>query len=457
MNNEYSKAMAAALVVGLLMFPMDGKADGEVDTSFGTDGYVLIDLGASLTGVESNILADLLVQPDGRLVLVGSVEYPGGARELGIARLTSGGGLDASFGNSGRVLHVFDPTDPSPRDLAKAAVLLQNGTIAVGAFTLDGSDILDGILRLTLTGALDLDFAPRGSLTYPIYVGNVLLNDLSNFGHDLEALGGGALSGAEGVVSTTIDSSGDSGLLVEDPPAGLVAQMYSMSGLNASINRYYTGEIFSDGDRDLGLAAVNWLFLAPDTSFGEDAWVRVRAESAGGDWDSGGRTVAVYPGNRVVAGGWADRNGRDGFVVRVLSDGSPDPSFGVAGQQYVAWNMGGGDEDIVHDIGVQSDGYLVLAATAENAAVYPPIIARLDSHGNYDANFASNGWRTLPAPPNHVLSGEPQIALLPDGNIAVAALATPSSGGPDLIYVTRLLSTHHVFSDGFESGDASRW
>ena len=60
--------------------------------------------------------------------------------------------------------------------------------------------------------------------------------------------------------------------------------------------------------------------------------------------------------------------------------------------------------------------------------------------GQGEANF-----RPLPELPNYELDSESQIALLSDRNLAVAALAKPSSDGSDLVYLTMLLSTHSVF------------
>ena len=73
------------------------RPDGALDPSFGRGGIARVAIPANVSG-----LAQILRQPDGRLIIVGTSsplrsEYP----RLVIARLTPGGVLDASFGNAG--------------------------------------------------------------------------------------------------------------------------------------------------------------------------------------------------------------------------------------------------------------------------------------------------------------------------------------------------------------------
>src|SRR5690606_30076316 len=55
--------------------------DGATDTSFGSNGASIVDFAA-----DDDEARDLLLQPDGALVLVGSASYPGSLR-IAIARI----------------------------------------------------------------------------------------------------------------------------------------------------------------------------------------------------------------------------------------------------------------------------------------------------------------------------------------------------------------------------------
>ena len=73
--------------------------DGSLDTSFGGDGKVIIDMG------NFNSANDLVIQPDGKIVVVGA-SGDSDRRNLAfaVARLNSDGSLDASFDGDGRVI-----------------------------------------------------------------------------------------------------------------------------------------------------------------------------------------------------------------------------------------------------------------------------------------------------------------------------------------------------------------
>jgi uncharacterized delta-60 repeat protein len=75
-------------------------ATGQVDTSFSTDGvaYVAFDLPPYMY----DAIADLAIQPDGRIVALGRATDGNGESDLAFARLTTAGALDPTFdGESG--------------------------------------------------------------------------------------------------------------------------------------------------------------------------------------------------------------------------------------------------------------------------------------------------------------------------------------------------------------------
>src|SRR5205814_2034388 len=88
-------------------------SDGGLDQGFGDGGRVLTPFD------QLDDARDLVVQPDGKLVAVGST-YTGGHVLFALARYLADGRLDDSFGNAGQVT-----TDLGATDQSAASLLLQ--------------------------------------------------------------------------------------------------------------------------------------------------------------------------------------------------------------------------------------------------------------------------------------------------------------------------------------------
>lgn len=80
--------------------------DGTVDPTFGTQGRVTVQFPES-GGYRGDFARALVIQPDGRIVVVGTSQYTGSSgvsnTSVALARLEENGTLDASFGTGGKV------------------------------------------------------------------------------------------------------------------------------------------------------------------------------------------------------------------------------------------------------------------------------------------------------------------------------------------------------------------
>ena len=99
-----------------------------LDPQFGSGGCVEVafDLGGGLR----DDLYDLVLQPDGKLLLAGSAEWGGGDTDFAVARLNPGGALDAGFGFGGKLAIAFDLAGGSP-DFARSVAVGENGKIVL--------------------------------------------------------------------------------------------------------------------------------------------------------------------------------------------------------------------------------------------------------------------------------------------------------------------------------------
>ncbi len=111
------------------------NTDGSLDTGFGVNGVVETIIGAAGT---VNVRArDMLVMPDGKIVVAGHRNGAGFGNDLFIARYLANGLLDASFGNNG----IKDLPLSRQSELAGSiAIDNDGGLLLAGSLTLTDSD-----------------------------------------------------------------------------------------------------------------------------------------------------------------------------------------------------------------------------------------------------------------------------------------------------------------------------
>src|SRR5262249_4555381 len=117
-------------------------AAGAVDTGFGTGGQASVSFGDDPRSDFSN-LRGMTLQPDGKVVVVGSITHIdpitfSSIANFAVARLTVTGSLDTTFGRGGKVRARFNN-----QDRANAALVRADGTIAVVGMTQDAAFYTD--------------------------------------------------------------------------------------------------------------------------------------------------------------------------------------------------------------------------------------------------------------------------------------------------------------------------
>lgn len=125
---------------------------GAPDSAFGSGGKVLLNLSATM-----NAAYAVAVQPDGKIVAVGSVGRDlAGNRDLVVLRFTSSGVLDTSFNGTGQVRYAPVKGVAEGRSIAilPTGEILVAGTAPYGAGT---QQFL--VVRYTPNGQPDLSFA----------------------------------------------------------------------------------------------------------------------------------------------------------------------------------------------------------------------------------------------------------------------------------------------------------
>jgi uncharacterized delta-60 repeat protein len=132
--------------------------DGSPDTTFGNGGTVTTDF----LGQEDDVYS-VLIQPDGKIVAVGSANSPIDYYNFAAARYLPNGTLDSTFGTGGKVRTDFGNND---LDIAYAAALQPDGKIvAAGTTVFDfGVQQQFALVRYNSNGTLDTTFDTDGRL-----------------------------------------------------------------------------------------------------------------------------------------------------------------------------------------------------------------------------------------------------------------------------------------------------
>lgn len=128
--------------------------NGALDPSFGTNGLVVTPV---MTTQQSAVAHSVAVQPDGLLVVAGTVTADGSS-DFAVLRLSADGVIDASFGSGGRVTVDFVGGD----DSAASVVLDRANRIVVGGAAKRGDHTDFAALRLLPNGMLDSSFGGNG-------------------------------------------------------------------------------------------------------------------------------------------------------------------------------------------------------------------------------------------------------------------------------------------------------
>ena len=152
-----------------------------------------------------------------------------------------------------------------------------------------------------------------------------------------------------------------------------------------------------------------------DQGFGDHGHTAIHVGGAASN-DAGG--VALTPGGKIVLGGTSDLG--EFAVIRLRTDGTPDPTFNQTGDR--EFGFGPGSTDNAFAVAVQDDGKIVIAGSALQGGVKRMAVARLRKNGTLDPDWSGDGrvLTTFGASTDQRAEG---VILLDDGRIAAVGEA----------------------------------
>ncbi len=302
------------------------ERDGRVDSSFGSGGKVVTDVGGG-----SDIAHAMALQDDGKIVLAGSAERSGSGLDFAVVRYLANGELDASFGEGGKVITALSPDS----DSAYALLIQKDGKIVLGGEANQGSSGsgLDfALLRYNEDGSLDESFGDAGRVLTPI---------AANGGRDvIYALTSEPMAGEERILAAggegdftlaryTADGELDASFGSGGTLSGLLG---SVIGAARAVRVDAAGKILVAGNKSHDFALLRLTEAgAPDASFGSGEPVITPISES--NWDEA-QSLALDGDGKIVVGGWAyEGNSSSGnfALARYAANGELDADFGDGG------------------------------------------------------------------------------------------------------------------------------
>ena len=334
------------------------NADGSPDTGFGTGGIANFDFLGGNDEARS-----VAIDSAGNIVVAGVARNAAGNDgnfDFALLRLTSTGILDTNFNSSGKVLTDFGGFEQG-RDLA----IQPDGKIVVVGHALLGSGV--AFARYNLDGSPDTTFSLDGQLVLNLGFVNETLEAVAvQPGGKIVA--GGTVLGLSGSATALVrvDSSGvpdadfgGDGIVVADIGGADVAE--EINGLVL-----HNGGIVVAGaelnNSDVLLAGFDDSGNLNTTSFGVPGIGYVLTDNNGGN--DAGLDVAVTGDNKLVVVG-VTGFGDDFLVVRYLSSGLPDASFGAGA---ITSTDFAGDDDAARAVAIQPDGKIVAVGSTSDTS-----------------------------------------------------------------------------------------
>jgi uncharacterized delta-60 repeat protein len=302
--------------IGLVRY----TSTGALDTAFGTNGIT----NTSFAGFIFTPFG-FAVQTNGDILVAGEAISSAGRIEFGLARYTSNGILDATFGNGGLVTTVVGVRV----DVPTAMLLQPNGQIVMAGFEVGQEGVAPGkmsMVRYNSNGSLDATFGTGGiSLVTDTITGPDALAMLSN--------GNYLAVGQNGSKTGVVVELNSKGVLLSKVTAGTLAAALSssQSGFSPTIfqaNGDYIVAVTSCTNdsqcRGHKIGVSRFLETGKvDTSFNANSFESFDPPAT----TSVGTAMALQANGQIVVGGLISPT--QGGMARLDANGELDLTFGT--------------------------------------------------------------------------------------------------------------------------------
>jgi uncharacterized delta-60 repeat protein len=366
-----------------------GQAIVKPDSTFNGTGRNIFTVGGSLDFGDN-----IALQPDGKIIMTGASMNLGGVVSLGVARLNPDGSFDNTFGTSGVSLVDLGGM-PSQGGFEPEIVVQPDGKIVICGYGWNSGDDDMFVCRLLPGGGLDPAFGTGGKV----------FANLAGLGMP------------DAAYAITTDAAGN---------------IYACGSTR-------TGALPSSNDLAIVKLTPSGAF---DPAFSGDGKLLL---DLGGSWDFG-YGIAVTADGKIIVTGYSNIPA-DFFAVRLLPDGSYDPTFGTAGKTLVDIT-GNNVADECWGMTLTPDGKIVMVGDAYESASasFVAAIVRLTASGAPDITFSGDGIVTFPVSTETTIMRN--VIVQPDGKYLVSGNAK-MSGNDD--FAVLMLNPDGTLDQNFNS------
>ncbi|MBK9176632.1 MAG: T9SS type A sorting domain-containing protein [Flavobacteriales bacterium] len=440
-----SYLIAVPVAACVLALPAIAQQSGDLDLTFSNDGIVTTHTqsGAREYG------RCVAVQPDGRIVVGGSIQQQGvGGRSMLLARYLPDGTLDGSFGSGGIVTLIIGGQTEGEHGINGIALQPDGKIVAVGYSQVVGIGFHSAILRFNTNGTLDNTFSGDG-----IRLDDVV-PDFDAYRDVAIQPNGRIVANGYAATSTTYDV-----VVARYLANGTLDNSFSTDGfvltdIGGVENYSYEVVLQPDGKIVVGggggeISGPQHFLLARytangvlDAAFGNGGIVTSNFST----YTDYANALAIQPDGKLLAGGYISAGIAGNMaVVRYMSDGMLDASFGTGGVATFEHGMG----SMVYSMVLLPDGRIALGGGSGGQIA----AAMLLPDGTLDTGFSDDGLVALQL---GTISGGNAAALQPDGKLILAGTRAGFSSLDDLVVLRYHTATVVGIEEGMIHGAALR-
>lgn len=316
-----------------------------VDASWGQGGVRTIDFGSTYEGYETAVR-----QPDGKFLLVGSVDQTSANSKISIARVLANGQIDNSFGQNGKLLFTYDDQN---RHLPRQILAMPDGKIYLSFLLSNNTESRRVLVRFLPNGQVDNTFGNQGFYLSPFL---------------------------------TSESWGPFKVMADGK-----IQCYGTNGEvydGAFYARLVSFRLFSNGKPDTTYSGYQYRkhMLGPDGWFREGVfWMATTPQ--------GGDVLYCTRQNAI-------NNAITRFILKLKPDGTRDSTFNANG--LFSYNFAG---TATNTTGLKIDpnnGRILMPGIfrLNNTEIQNPAIYAIKPNGGIDSSYGTNGIARLPISPD---------------------------------------------------------
>ena len=310
-----------------------------------------------------------------------------------------------------------------PGDDDAFALVQLDGKLTVAGSSWNGTNYDFALARFTKNGGLDNGYSSDGKVTTPIKPGDdarayALVSDKDG---RLAAAGYASNGSSDDFAVARYKSNGALDVFTSWPgvvttPFGAGDDVARAVDVSSSGRPVVAGSSWNGSDYDFAL--VRYLSDGSlDTSFGTGGKVTTPI----GPGDDEAYALALQGTKLVAAGSSWNGSSYDFAVARYNADGSPDASFN--GNGVVTTPIGSGD-DVAYAVVVQADGKIVVAGFSQSGSQDGFALVRYNQNGSLDTAFGTGGIVTTPVGFGGIARS---LVLQPDGKLLAAGMASNGS------------------------------